>query len=104
MRFLLHPGETLNVPSGWWYSARILEPSITVSVNGAICAHWRDYPADYPLYYTDGRRWKGSLATSRLAVVGLLLNMAALQDRRPVSPFGDRHSVNRRFGGKTECR
>ncbi len=78
MRFLLHSGETLYVPSGWWRSARILEPSITVSVTGANRANWRGYRADYPLYYTDGRRWKGSLATSWLAVVGPLLNMVAL--------------------------
>jgi histone arginine demethylase JMJD6 len=34
VRFQLHPGETLFVPSGWWHTARILNPSVTVSING----------------------------------------------------------------------
>ena len=34
VRFQLHPGETLFVPSGWWHTARILGPSVTVSING----------------------------------------------------------------------
>ena len=34
VRFELHAGETLFVPAGWWHTARILNPSVTVSVNG----------------------------------------------------------------------
>ena len=34
VRFQLHPGETLFVPAGWWHTARILSPSVTVSING----------------------------------------------------------------------
>lgn len=33
VRFELHRGETLFVPGGWWHTARILSPSVTVSIN-----------------------------------------------------------------------
>jgi histone arginine demethylase JMJD6 len=50
-RFELHPGETLFVPSGWWHTARILSPSVTVSVNGLnrpnSAAFRRDYAASF---------------------------------------------------------
>ena len=34
VRTLLRAGETLFMPSGWWHTARILEPTITVSRDG----------------------------------------------------------------------
>ena len=41
VRFQLHPGETLFVPAGWWHTARILSPSVTVSINGVNGANGR---------------------------------------------------------------
>jgi hypothetical protein len=46
-RTLLHGGETLFVPSGWWHTARILEPSITVSINTLNRTNWRSFYGDY---------------------------------------------------------
>jgi cupin-like protein len=46
-RFQLHPGETLFVPSGWWHTARILSPSVTVSINGVNKANGRAFREDY---------------------------------------------------------
>lgn len=77
MRFELHPGETLFVPSGWWHTARILTPSITVSVNGAQRSNWRSYVQDYPAYYGDGTRWRDVLSSSWLSTVGSLLAILA---------------------------
>jgi len=54
VRFKLHPGETLYVPAGWWHTARILSPSITVSVNCANAANWKDFARDV------SRNWEGS--------------------------------------------
>jgi histone arginine demethylase JMJD6 len=45
-RFTLHPGETLYVPSGWWHTARILSPSITVAISGANAANWTAFKRD----------------------------------------------------------
>ena len=42
VRFRLHPGETLFVPAGWWHTARILSPSVTVSIN---CVNRANSPA-----------------------------------------------------------
>jgi hypothetical protein len=46
-RFELHPGETLFVPAGWWHTARILTPSITVSTNCVNAANWSSFVDDY---------------------------------------------------------
>jgi hypothetical protein len=54
MRFKLEPGEILFVPGGLWHTARILTPSITVSVNRANASNWssvtRDVCADTRAY------------------------------------------------------
>ena len=47
MRFRLGPGEMLFVPAGWWHTARILSPSVTVSINGLNRANSRAFRNDY---------------------------------------------------------
>jgi len=47
VRFQLHPGETLFVPAGWWHTARILSPSVTVSVNCLNRANSTAFRNDY---------------------------------------------------------
>ena len=47
VRFQLHPGETLFVPSGWWHTARILNPSVTVSINVVNRANGTAFRRDY---------------------------------------------------------
>jgi histone arginine demethylase JMJD6 len=46
-RFELYPGETLFVPAGWWHTARILTPSITISVNGVNAPNWKSFFGDF---------------------------------------------------------
>lgn len=46
-RFRLGPGEMLFVPAGWWHTARILSPSVTVSVNAVNRANSRAFRKDY---------------------------------------------------------
>jgi histone arginine demethylase JMJD6 len=46
-RFQLHPGETLFVPAGWWHTARILSPSVTVSINCVNRANSVPFRRDY---------------------------------------------------------
>ncbi len=45
-RFCLEPGETLFIPAGWWHTARMLTPCITVSINHANSANWREVVSD----------------------------------------------------------
>jgi hypothetical protein len=40
--FVLEPGELLFVPSHWWHTARILSPSITISVNVVNESNWHE--------------------------------------------------------------
>lgn len=47
VRFQLHAGETLFVPAGWWHTARILSPSVTVSVNALNRANSAAFRKDY---------------------------------------------------------
>lgn len=40
--FFLDPGELLFVPSHWWHTAKILSPSITVSINVLNQSNWHE--------------------------------------------------------------
>ncbi len=79
VRFTLHPGETLFMPAGWWHTARILSPSITVSINGANAANWSDFRKDFCRYYMPGHRMPPWLANTYLLFVGKWLGMSAAQ-------------------------
>jgi len=70
VRFTLHPGETLFMPSGWWHTARILSPSITVSINSANAANWSDFRKDFCRYHATGRRLPPWFYDSYLLFVG----------------------------------
>jgi Cupin-like domain len=72
-RFRLLPGETLFVPSGWWHTARILSPSITVSINGANAANWRNFSRDLRQSYWAGHRAKGAMGAAYLGLIGTVM-------------------------------
>ncbi len=46
MRFKLEAGEILFIPGGWWHTAKMLTPSITVSVNRANASNWSELTRD----------------------------------------------------------
>jgi histone arginine demethylase JMJD6 len=50
IRCELHPGETLFVPGGWWHTARMLSPSITVSANTANSVNWKQLMPEFCAY------------------------------------------------------
>jgi len=77
IRFTLHPGETLLVPSGWWHTARILSPSITISINGANAANWSDFRKDFCRYYVAGRKLPPWFYNAYLLLVGKWLALSA---------------------------
>jgi hypothetical protein len=75
VRFTLHPGETLYVPAGWWHTARILSPSITVSVNGANAANWADFARDVCRVYWAGNKLKQKIGSAYLSAAGMLARL-----------------------------
>jgi hypothetical protein len=46
MRFQLHPGEILFIPGGLWHTAKMLTPSISISVNRANKSNWSQLTRD----------------------------------------------------------
>jgi histone arginine demethylase JMJD6 len=68
VRFKLHPGETLFIPSGWWHTARILSPSVTVSINGLNRTNYQDFRRDYCASISKGSRIKALVAWAGLAI------------------------------------
>jgi hypothetical protein len=66
VRFQLHPGETLFVPSGWWHTARILNPSVTVSINGVNRANSAAFRRDYGALISQRSRLAGFVARTGL--------------------------------------
>jgi hypothetical protein len=77
VRFTLHPGETLFMPAGWWHTARILSPSITISINGANAANWSDFRKDFCRYHMAGRKLPPPLANAYFLFVGKWLSLLA---------------------------
>jgi len=67
-RFELHPGETLFVPAGWWHTARILSPSVTVSTNGVNRANGAAFRQDYCEALEERSKLFSSVARAGLVV------------------------------------
>ena len=77
-RCTLRAGELLFVPSGWWHTARILEPSITVSANTVNASNWRPFLSDYIAGARRHRpRWRRVLP-AYLRLFGVLGYLASL--------------------------
>ena len=76
VRFNLHPGEALFVPAGWWHTARILSPSITVSINGANASNWKDFTHDFCRSYWAAHKVKRAIGSVGLSLAGVVSSLA----------------------------
>jgi hypothetical protein len=47
VRFRIEPGEILFIPGGWWHSAKMTMPSITISVNRVNASNWGSLTGDF---------------------------------------------------------
>jgi len=77
IRFTLHPGEMLFVPSTWWHTVRILTPSITLSINGMNAANWRGFRNDLVAYLRGGK-----FAAFSPLILGWIDLLASIERRR----------------------
>lgn len=46
IRFQLNPGEMVFVPPGWWHMAKILSPSISISVTRVNSSNWNEFATE----------------------------------------------------------
>ena len=58
--FVLEPGETLFIPSGWWHTTQMLSPSISLSCNVGNSTNWSDMRHDLVANSSTLNRIKGS--------------------------------------------
>ena len=71
----LHPGQMLFVPTRWWHTARMLTPSITLSINTMNTSNWANFAEDMT------RKSKGParlLKSGYLACAGVLNHVSDL--------------------------
>jgi histone arginine demethylase JMJD6 len=90
VRFQLHPGEMLFVPAGWWHTARILSPSVTVSINSLNRANSAAFRNDYCA--SIARR---SRVLSSAVRAGLLFGQATKLFERGSREASDRRALQR---------
>lgn len=59
--FVLEPGETLFIPSGWWHTTMMLTPSISLSCNVGNATNWSAMRKDFAKKGSVTNRIKASL-------------------------------------------
>jgi hypothetical protein len=78
-RCVLGPGEMLFVPAGWWHTARILEPSVTVSANTLNASNWKAFIGDYDFWAARHRSRRSAAVMSAcvrvFGFVGCLMSL-----------------------------
>ena len=86
-KVVIHAGETLFLPCGWWHTARSLNLTISVAFDQLGPDNWQDFVVDV----TDeqrrtGKRGKAALTGAHLRAVGVLLD--AIEKRGGNRPRG----------------
>jgi len=76
-RCVLRAGEMLFVPAGWWHTARIVEPSITVSANTMNASNWKAFISDYDPRSTHRSRKHSALKSAYLRAFGFIRCLAS---------------------------
>jgi histone arginine demethylase JMJD6 len=77
-RAIVKAGEMLFVPSGWWHTTRILEPTITISVNTVNNTNWRPFVGDYIANKArHSSRNRVQLLSFYMNVFGIVANLVA---------------------------
>lgn len=90
-KIVLHAGETLFIPCGWWHTARSLNTTISVAFDQLGPSNWRAFVGDV----VDERRRKGqplkaALLGAWLRTIGPLLGLAELAGANRENGWGGR--------------
>jgi histone arginine demethylase JMJD6 len=82
-RCVLRAGEMLFVPAGWWHTARILEPAITVSANTVNASNWKAFLGDYDVWASRHRpRKRTAVLSAYVRVFGFIGCLGSLRSLR----------------------
>jgi histone arginine demethylase JMJD6 len=75
-KLILEPGELLFVPSHWWHTAKMLTPSITISINTLNESNWHELVA-----YVGLKKTNPIIATVMRAYLNIAGSRRASRDR-----------------------
>lgn len=73
-RFMLHQGETLFNPQGWWHTTLSLTPSIAMVISTVNAANWSQFTEDFIRIRHQGNTYKLLRNKIYYAIAGWYLN------------------------------
>lgn len=72
---IVHPGETIFVPKGWWHTARSLEPSISIAQDLLTHHNWDVFKRDVLFYKRKESKLKANIIGAYLSVIDKSLSL-----------------------------
>ena len=72
---VVHPGETIFVPSGFWHRTRLSEISIAVTWNTVSRRNWPDFVEDKYLRWTRPSKLKTAMKSLYYGALGATLHL-----------------------------
>ena len=90
-KVVVHAGETLFLPCGWWHTARSLNMTISVAFDQLGSDNWSDFRDDVSTTRRRrGKAWIGAALNVYLAVLSPLLSVAELLGANRDTHWGNR--------------
>lgn len=78
-KFVVHAGETLFIPCGWWHTARSLNVTISIAFDQLGPSNWRDFTGDVvDEHRRRGQPVKAAMLGAWLRAIQPLLGLAEL--------------------------
>jgi histone arginine demethylase JMJD6 len=90
-KLIVHAGETLFLPSGWWHTARSLNVTISVAFDQLGPDNWNDFRDDvYATRVRRGKRWLGAALGIYLTLLTPLMSIAECLGANRDTRWGER--------------
>ncbi len=72
---VVHPGETVYVPKGWWHTAKSLEPTISIAQDLLVPQNWDLFSRDVVFYKKKEGKLKGALFSVMVKATGAVMSV-----------------------------